>query len=201
MGYRTVATRAEHEDEVLGSRFLAVAAPVASVEDAMALLAEQRSAHPDASHHTWAYRVGPHQRFSDDGEPSGTAGRPILEVILKRDLDHVAVVVVRVFGGRKLGAGGLVRAYGGAAARALDAAGVREVVDMARFVVRAPFADVDAVLRTLDATTGLGRGHADYDATGLVVEVTLPETAVHALSERLQAVTRGGARLARLAGA
>lgn len=195
MGHRTARTRSEHLDEVQGSRFLAVAAPVATVDEALALLQELRAAHPDASHHVWAYRVGEAQRFSDDGEPGGTAGRPILEVILKRDLDYVAVVVVRYFGGRKLGAGGLARAYGAAAARALDEAGEHLVVDLARLRVRASFADADVVLRTLDAVPDLDRSDADYEATGLVLEITLPETEADALADRLREVTRGAAHI------
>lgn len=195
MGHTTVKARAEHLDEVQGSRFLAVATPVASVEEAAALLDEQRTAHPDASHHVWAYRVGTAQRFSDDGEPGGTAGRPVLEVILKRELDFVAVVVVRYFGGRKLGAGGLARAYGAAAARALDAAGEQVVVDLTRLRITASFADADVVLRTLDAVAGLDRGEAGYDAAGLVLEVTLPETDATALADRLREVTRGAVRI------
>ncbi|MFO7546471.1 MAG: YigZ family protein [Trueperaceae bacterium] len=195
MGHTTVKARAEHLDEVQGSRFLAVATPVASVEEAAALLDEQRAAHPDASHHVWAYRVGTAQRFSDDGEPGGTAGRPVLEVILKRELDFVAVVVVRYFGGRKLGAGGLARAYGAAAARALDAAGEQVVVDLTRLRITASFADADVVLRTLDAVAGLDRGEAGYDAAGLVLEVTLPETDATALADRLREVTRGAVRI------
>lgn len=197
MGHTTAKTRAAHEDEVQGSRFLAVAAPVASVEEAMALLDELRAAHPDASHHVWAYRVGEAQRFSDNGEPGGTAGRPVLEVVLKRDLDYVAVVVVRYFGGRKLGAGGLARAYGAAAARALDAAGEHVVVDLARLRITASFADADVVLRTLDAAADLDRSEAGYDAAGLVLEVTLPETEVPVLTDRLREVTRGAAHVER----
>ena len=177
---------------------MAVAAPVASVDEATALLDELRAAHPDASHHVWAYRVGEAQRFSDDGEPGGTAGRPVLEVVLKRDLDFVAVVVVRYFGGRKLGAGGLARAYGAAAARALDAAGEQVVVDLARLRVTASFADADVVLRTLDAEADVDRGEAGYDAAGLVLEVTLPETDVPELAERLREVTRGAASIERV---
>lgn len=198
MGHTTAKARAAHEDEVQGSRFVAVAAPVASVEEATALLDELRAAHPDASHHVWAYRVGEAQRFSDDGEPGGTAGRPVLEVVLKRDLDFVAVVVVRYFGGRKLGAGGLARAYGAAAARALDAAGEQVVVDLARLRVTASFADADVVLRTLDAEADVARGEAGYDAAGLVLEVTLPETDIPELAERLREVTRGAASIERV---
>lgn len=187
MAHLTPASRAEHEDVVLGSRFLAVVAPVRDVAEALALVDEQLVAHPDASHHCWAYRVGQEMRSSDDGEPGGSAGRPMLEVILKRDLDACAAVVVRYFGGRKLGVGGLARAYGGAVARCLDRAGVRTVEDMVSVRVRAPFAAVDAVLREL------GAAEAGFDADGLVATTTLRERDLDALVARLDALTRGQA--------
>ena len=112
----TLAGRASHLLEVKHSRFLAQAAPVATPDDALAFLRE--IAVPDATHNCWAYRIGGEYRSSDDGEPAGTAGRPILAAIDGQGFDRVMVVVTRWYGGIKLGAGGLVRAYGGAAAAA-----------------------------------------------------------------------------------
>ncbi len=178
----------------MGSRFLATVAPVANVTEALALLAAQSAAHPDASHHCWAYRVGDEQRFSDDGEPGGTAGRPMLEVFLKRDLDRVAAVVVRYFGGRKLGAGGLVRAYGGAVARAVRTAGERDVASTVALVVHAPFAFVDVVLRELDALPEVRRRDPAFEPAGVRVAVTVPQERAAALERRLAELTRGGAR-------
>lgn len=126
-------------------------------------------------------------RASDDGEPGGSAGRPMLEVILKRDLDRCAAVVVRYFGGRKLGVGGLARAYGGAVARALDSAGVTDVVDTVTIQVRAPFAAVDTVLRELPGAA------AEFDADGLVATLTIEEAVLDATRERLATLTRGDA--------
>ena len=172
---------------MLGSRFIAIVAAVESVEEAAALVAEQRLLHPDATHHCWAYKVGAEMRSSDDGEPGGSAGRPMLEVILKRELDRCAAVVVRYYGGRNLGKGGLARAYGGAVARALDAAGVREVVDTVSITVRAPFASVDAVLRELNGAD------AEFDEAGLVATLTIEASALEGLERRLAALTRGAA--------
>lgn len=194
MGTRTLHGRGEHEDVVMGSRFIATVAPVAHAQEALQLLASIREAHPAASHHCWAYRVGDDQRFSDDGEPGGTAGRPILEVFLKRDLDRVAAVVVRYFGGRKLGAGGLVRAYGAAVARAIQVAGERTVVAARRLEVRAPFAHVDTVLRELDGFPGASRGDPAFGAGGVRVTVTVAEERIAALEARLAELTRGEAR-------
>ncbi len=109
------------------SRFIGYAAPVAGEEAAQAFINEIKAKHRDATHHVYAFQTGEQNeimRSTDDGEPAGTAGRPVLEVIKKEDLSDTAVVVVRYFGGILLGAGGLVRAYGKTAAQAILAAGV-----------------------------------------------------------------------------
>ena len=109
------------------SRFIGYAAPVADEAAALAFVQEIKARHRDATHNCYAYQAGDNdqfQRSSDDGEPSGTAGRPILEVIRGRGLKNTAVVVTRYFGGILLGTGGLVRAYGAAAKQALEAAGL-----------------------------------------------------------------------------
>ncbi|MGU3582577.1 IMPACT family protein [Rhodococcus sp. C26F] len=115
------------ETEVKHSRFLAAVRRVDTADAALAFVDEQRRLYPDARHHCWAFVVGDDpsaraERSSDDGEPGGTAGIPMLQVLHHRDLVNVAVVVTRWFGGIKLGAGGLVRAYSGAVATALDEA-------------------------------------------------------------------------------
>lgn len=176
-----------------GSRFIAWVEPVSSAQEALELVSKARSQHPDATHHCWAYRLGEEMRFSDDGEPGGTAGRPMLEVMLKRGLDGCAAVVIRYFGGKKLGAGGLVRAYGGAVARALDAAGIVRLVPYHRLRVRAPFASASVVLREV------GAADSGFDEDGLVVEVSVPAAEVEGLAARLADLTRGGATVEFLA--
>lgn len=193
MSYLTPAGEARHEEIVNGSRFIAIVRPIAAVEQASAMLDAVRDRHPDASHHCWAYRLGDEMRFSDDGEPGGSAGRPMLEVILKRELDRCAAVVVRYFGGKKLGVGGLVRAYGGAVARALDAAGTTEVLERERLEVRVPFADVDAVLRALDAMAA--EYETSFDQHGLVATVEVLASERGALQDRLADLTRGAAEV------
>lgn len=180
---------AEHEDVVDGSRFIARVRPITTAGQAASQLQRARDDHPGATHHCWAYRLGDEMRFSDDGEPGGTAGRPMLEVILKRGLDSCSAVVVRYFGGKKLGAGGLVRAYGGAVAKALDAAGTVRLIPYHRLRVRAPFASASAVLREL------GSPHSDFDEDGLVAEVSIPAGRAEALERRLADLTRGEARV------
>lgn len=124
--YITLAREAEAEFEEKHSRFISRAAPVKSEAEAADLLRRVRADYPGATHYVWAYtmRNGAQARYTDDGEPSGTAGRPVLDVIVKSGCDNSCVVVVRYFGGTLLGAGGLVRAYARSAAIALEAAGI-----------------------------------------------------------------------------
>lgn len=143
------------ETEVKHSRFLAAVRRVDTSEQALAFVDEQRALYPDARHHCWAFVVGADQRSraersSDDGEPGGTAGVPMLQVLHHRDLVDVAVVVTRWFGGIKLGAGGLVRAYSGAVATALDTATLVERREREKFTLEVGHGDagrVEAELR------------------------------------------------------
>jgi uncharacterized YigZ family protein len=124
--YTTVARAGVHETEVNRSRFLCALAPAAGEEEARSFVARVRAEHPDATHHCVAYVIGAGaevQKADDDGEPGGTAGRPMLQMLLRRDVRYAVAVVSRYFGGTKLGAGGLIRAYGGAVGAALDAIG------------------------------------------------------------------------------
>lgn len=125
--YRSLYTTGEAEQIIQRSRFIGVAAPVHSEKEAQLLLESQQERFPDATHHCSCYITGYRQdvmRFFDDGEPSGTAGMPMLEVLRRNKLTQCAVVVTRYFGGTLLGAGGLVRAYSSSAALAVKAAGI-----------------------------------------------------------------------------
>lgn len=195
MAYCTTEREGSAEENVRGSRFLGWAGHSPSAEDALKALARIRRRYPDASHHCFAYRIGDEMRSSDDGEPGGTAGRPILEVILKRDLDRTAVIVVRYFGGTKLGAGGLVRAYSGTAARALDAAGIRTVEDTVLLQALIPYPAVDAVKRLLEATRAVTVRNEEFGGEGWLVEVELPEAEADAFRRRLLDITSGGAEV------
>ena len=195
MPYLSVARTHEREEVVKGSSFIAWVTRVKSVEDARAQLEALRARHPEATHNTWAYRVGADLRFSDDGEPGGTAGRPMLEVLQKRELNFVLGVVTRYYGGVKLGAGGLVRAYSGGLAKALDEAGVVEVRETVTRTVTAPFAELDAVHRLLDGWAGLRKGEPDYTAAGLRLAVTLYAADEAPLADALKEVTRGSGLL------
>lgn len=195
MPYSTVSRTLTRAEVVKGSSFVAFVTPVKDVDDALTRLGNVRTAHAEATHNPFAYRVGPDTKFSDDGEPGGTAGRPLLEVLQKRDLDHVLAVVTRYYGGVKLGAGGLVRAYGGALARALDEAGVVTVRETVARTVSVPFAEMDAVHRLLSGWAGLHKGEVEYTAAGLELSVTLFAADEALLADALTEATRGGAFL------
>ena len=122
--YKTARAASETEFTVNKSRFIGRCFPVSSEEEALARLDEIRKLHHDATHNCWAYNLrGGIMRFSDDGEPGGTAGMPMLQVLQRENLHNVVCVVTRYFGGILLGAGGLVRAYTKGAKIAVDAAG------------------------------------------------------------------------------
>ncbi|KAA8530770.1 hypothetical protein F0562_005462 [Nyssa sinensis] len=115
--FTTIKERVTFEREIKKSRFIAIAGPISDERSAHSFLSEVRD--PRATHNCWAYKVGDQYRSNDDGEPSSTAGKPILSAIVSSGIDRVMVVVIRYFGGIKLGSGGLVRAYGGVAAECL----------------------------------------------------------------------------------
>ena len=129
--YKTLHDFGSDEIIIEKSTFIGYAKPIKTEEEAVEFVNEIKKKHKDATHNVWAYTVGPAmniQRYSDDGEPQGTAGIPTLEVIKKEDLRDVVVVVTRYFGGIKLGAGGLVRAYTKGAKVGLEAAKIIEKV-------------------------------------------------------------------------
>jgi uncharacterized YigZ family protein len=147
--YPSPAGEARAEIREKGSRFLAIVGPAAGEEAAKAGLAALEREFPDATHHCWAWRVGdpPRERASDAGEPAGTAGVPMLQVLRGAGLSDVLAVVVRWFGGTKLGKGGLARAYAAAVREALPALPVELRVPTARLAVRIPYEKVGAVKR------------------------------------------------------
>lgn len=192
MSLHTLAAPATHAIEVKHSRFLANAVPVESVAQAMQALAAVAIA--DASHNCWAWRIGGDYRSSDDGEPSGTAGRPILAAIDGQDVDRVVVVVARWFGGIKLGAGGLVRAYGGVAAECLRGAERVALVELREVALHAPFEDLGTVHAALAAVSAEKLSEA-FDLHGVRLRLRLPRDSVDALKLRLRDATRNRARI------
>ncbi|MFP7492383.1 YigZ family protein [Terribacillus saccharophilus] len=134
--YFTVKTEGSHEIVIQKSRFIGHVKRVETEEEAIGFIQKIKKEHKDATHNCSAYMIGEHdliQKASDDGEPSGTAGVPILEVLKKKGLKDTAVVVTRYFGGIKLGAGGLIRAYSGSASQSIDEIGIvrRQLMQLA----------------------------------------------------------------------
>ena len=140
--YKTLIRAAEDSFIINKSRFIGYGRPCETEEEALDFLAEIRLRHRDATHNCYAYIIGPNMgvmRYSDDGEPGGTAGMPIIEVMKARGVTNCAVVVTRYFGGVLLGAGGLVRAYSQGAAAAINACGVGVMHPTARYLMEIPY--------------------------------------------------------------
>jgi uncharacterized YigZ family protein len=189
----TLAAAATHLLEVRHSRFLAHAAPAETAEAALAVLKAVQDA--DATHNCWAYRIGSDYRSSDDGEPAGTAGRPILAAIDGQGFDQVMVVVTRWYGGIKLGAGGLVRAYGGAAAECLRTGPRLALVTMLDLQLHADFDDIGILHAALGAH-GAAKLEEHFDSQGVHLHVRLPADRVDALKAQLRDATRDRIRFA-----
>ena len=152
----TVHGRTESEKIIEKSRFLTYSQHVESEEEARAFIAEIRGMHPFATHCCFAFvadKVGNLQRFSDDGEPQGTAGMPILDVLKNKKLFETAVAVVRYFGGIKLGAGGLVRAYSSSASENLAVADIRSLEMCTEFAVEVDYTGIDSVQKYFSSHT------------------------------------------------
>lgn len=150
-GYFMPAGPARAEVRDRGSRFLALLAPATSEEEARFALAEIAARHPDATHHCFAWRVGdpPRERASDAGEPTGTAGLPILRALAAAGLSDALLVIVRWFGGVKLGKGGLARAYAAAAQAAIAAAATERKRPTVELTLEVALADVGTLKRLL----------------------------------------------------
>lgn len=152
--YKTIAAPAEGQFKDRGSKFIAYAYPLQDEAAAKALVLALKEQHPKARHHCWAYRLTPDRsifRINDDGEPSGTAGRPILNALLSADVTNVLIVVVRYFGGTLLGVPGLIHAYKAATEAALSAATVVEMTVNDIYEVMVTYEQVNEVMRIVKA--------------------------------------------------
>ncbi|MEU9623243.1 MULTISPECIES: YigZ family protein [unclassified Streptomyces] len=194
--YRTVARAGVHETEINRSRFICALAPAATEQEAQDFVARVRREHPTATHNCFAYVIGADasvQKASDDGEPGGTAGVPMLQMLTRREMRYVVAVVTRYYGGVKLGAGGLIRAYGGVVGEALDEIGTltRQRFRLATITVghqRAGKLEND--LRA----TGRTVREVRY-AESVVIEIGLPDADVEVFRGWLADATAGEARL------
>jgi uncharacterized YigZ family protein len=191
---QTLAAPCSFEETIRKSRFLSHAAPVDS--QAASLEFFESVADPNASHNCWAWRIDGVHRSSDDGEPGGSAGRPILSVLEGRELDRVMVVVTRWYGGINLGVGGLVRAYSGGAAKALDRGRIVPLHQRLRFGVKADFAFADALHRLLSAH-GAEKVAEHFGCSGLELQVEVNESEFRPLYAALREASRGQVQVGR----
>ncbi|MEV7802904.1 YigZ family protein [Microbispora sp. NPDC088329] len=193
--YRTIRDIVEHEIEIRRSRFICALAPAASEQNAREFVAERRRLYADATHNCSAYVIGEGvRRADDDGEPGGTAGTPMLEMLTRRGFADVAAVVTRYFGGVLLGAGGLARAYGGAVGETLDRAEVVEMVPASVVTVSVGHAQAGRLESDLRASPYALRG-VDYGAR-VAFEVAVAEDRLPVFEEWIAAVTAGRAETA-----
>jgi uncharacterized YigZ family protein len=184
----TLSSPASTEVIIKRSRFIAHAARVDS--QAATLEFFESVADSSASHNCWAWRLDYQYRFNDDGEPASTAGRPILSAIEGKELDHVMVVVTRHFGGIKLGAGGLVRAYSGSAAKCLDQADIIEVLPKTKCTIRAAFPWTGQVYAALESCSA-NKLKEEFLDDGVRIQVELPKNELQKLKSILRDTTRG----------
>ncbi|MFD9483164.1 YigZ family protein [Streptomyces sp. NPDC059991] len=194
--YRTIAREGVHETEVNRSRFLCALAPAATEQEAQDFIARVRREHPTATHNCFAYVIGADasvQKASDDGEPGGTAGVPMLQMLTRREVRYAVAVVTRYYGGVKLGAGGLIRAYGGAVGEALDALGT---VVRRRFRLATVTVDHQRAGKLENDLRATGRAVREVRyAEAVTIEIGIPEADVESLRRWLADVTAGSATL------
>jgi len=188
----TLAAPASHSLEVKKSRFLAQAISIETTEAALVWL--KQISDPTATHNCWAYRIGTAYRSSDDGEPGGTAGRPILAAIDGQGFDQVMVVVTRWYGGINLGAGGLARAYGGTAAECLRTAPRKELIELVELELRCAFALSGSVHELVGQLQGQKLAES-FDKHGLRLCLRLPASSYDRLACRLRDLSRGAAEI------
>ncbi len=191
MSLWTLAAPAEFAQEIKKSRFQARASSVDSAAAALQFVAQ--STNVDARHNCWAYRIGGAYRWSDADEPAGTAGRPILSAIDGQQLDRVVVLVARWFGGIKLGAGGLVRAYGGTAAECLRTAQRVALVAQSKLAIRLGFEWLGVAHAAFDQFNAVKLTES-FDSDGVCLHVQIAAGRAAQLVVALRDATRGSAR-------
>ena len=187
----TLASETIFEEEIKKSRFQAIAAPVENEQQVKIFL--EKYLDLTTTHQCWAWKIGHNVRFNDDGEPSGTAGRPILATIEGNDLTNVIVLVNRWYGGIKLGTGGLVRAYGGCAGQSLRLAEKIELIEKKKIYFQCQFSEWSIFqyeLNTQDIEY-----KEQYTADGVEVEALLQIHQIDPLKLKIQDVTRGREQL------
>lgn len=184
--YKTVASEAHGLFKDRGSRFIALVIPVKGQDEIKEKLEELRKKYHDARHHCYAWVLGPDRqtwRANDDGEPSGTAGRPILGQINSRELTDILIVVIRYFGGTLLGVSGLINAYRSAAEDALAKAPIIEKTVMQSYLLKFPYLSMNGVMKVLKEE-GCGQSAHSY-GNDCSVEISVRSSAAERINERL----------------
>lgn len=172
------------------SSFLGIVEPVSSEEEARAVIAAVKKQHRDARHNCWCYLIqGGAERYSDDGEPQGTAGIPMLEVFRKAGVSNAVCVVTRYFGGVLLGAGGLLRAYTKAAKDALENSGITEVIPVRELTLRCPYSLLERI--RLEITAAEAEILSTDYAADITLSIRIPEAKAVSFSERIFDLTSG----------
>jgi uncharacterized YigZ family protein len=177
------------EIEIKKSRFIGLAKHIRSREEGMTWLAEIKALYPDARHHCWAYLLGnptcaTNAGMGDDGEPSGTAGKPILNVLQHKGIGDIMLIVVRYFGGIKLGAGGLTRAYGQAAQAVMSELAVQAFIPMQSLLITCDYAQEQQIRHWVDKRSGEILS-VDYNSP-LQIQAQLPAHEIEAMMAQLQ---------------
>lgn len=188
----TLTTPCTHLAVIQKSRFLVQAAPITTPAQAQNFI--DHISDPSATHNCWAWKLGDRYRFSDDGEPGGTAGRPMLTAIEGQDFDQVVVVITRHFGGIKLGTGGLARAYGGSTAKCLQEGQAMEIVPYTRCRCHCRFTDLALFKVRLSTHQGLLESE-NFDATGAWLTLAVPRDNMAQLQDSLVTLSRGQSHL------
>ncbi|MCU1751408.1 IMPACT family protein [Pseudomonas sp. 6D_7.1_Bac1] len=184
----TLVGLCEYREEIRKSRFIALAAPISSAAEAQAFI-EQHS-DLNASHNCWAWKLADQYRSSDDGEPGGTAGRPILAAIEAQDCDQVAVVVIRWYGGIQLGTGGLARAYGGSANKCLQGAERIALISRVPVSCACGFSEL-ALVKLRVAELGGLVVEETFTANGVELQLAVGATQIDTLQSQLADLSRG----------
>jgi thymidylate synthase len=178
----------EYREDIRKSRFIALAAPIDTPAQAQAFI--DQASDLNASHNCWAWKLGDQYRSSDDGEPGGTAGRPILAAIEAQDCDRVVVLVIRWFGGIQLGTGGLARAYGGCANKCLQQAEKKILVRRLPYTCECTFSELALVKLRVGEADGLVEKET-FTASGVELQLALVPHSVELLGRQLADLSRG----------
>ena len=184
----TLVGPCEYREEIRKSRFITLAAPISSAADAQAFI--EQNSDLNATHNCWAWKLADQYRSNDDGEPGGTAGRPILAAIEAQEFDQVVVLVIRWYGGIQLGTGGLARAYGGGANKCLQQAERLPLVNRVPLSLSCSFSELTLVKLRVSELNGLVQNE-DFTANGVELSIAVGPEQVEDLRRQLADLSRG----------